>query len=93
MGGRRIGERDCLAGIRLSHADDRVARKSRNDRKSAQVARERDVSIGLRRTLLTQAERLQHLAGDGWRKWLVRLQRKSWKRKPAAKALRNRAGK
>jgi hypothetical protein len=30
----------------------------------AQVVRERDVSVGLRRTLVTQAERLQLLANE-----------------------------
>jgi hypothetical protein len=47
---------------RLGHADERIARRASTIANLAQVVRERDVSIGLRQTLLTQAERLQHLA-------------------------------
>ncbi len=51
---------DVLA--RLGHPDERIARRAGTIANLAQVIRERDVSIGLRQTLLTQAERLEHLA-------------------------------
>ena len=47
---------------RLSHPDERIARRAATIANLAQVVRERDVSPGLRQTLLTQAERLQNLA-------------------------------
>lgn len=47
---------------RLGHSDERIARRAGTIANLAQVVRERDVSIGLRQTLLTQADRLQHLA-------------------------------
>lgn len=47
---------------RLGHPDERIARRAATIADLAKVIRERDVSIGLRQTLLTQAERLQHLA-------------------------------
>jgi hypothetical protein len=47
---------------RLAHADERIARRAGTIANLAQVIRERDVSVGLRQTLVTQAERLQHLA-------------------------------
>jgi hypothetical protein len=47
---------------RLGHSDERIARRAGTIANLAQVIRERDVSIGLRQTLLTQAERLEHLA-------------------------------
>lgn len=50
---------------RLGHADERIARRAGTMADLARVIKERDVSIGLRQTLLTQAERLKHLA---WRR-------------------------
>lgn len=47
---------------RLVHADERIARRAGTIANLAQVIRERDVSVGLRQTLVTQAERLKHLA-------------------------------
>jgi hypothetical protein len=47
---------------RLAHADERIARRAGTIANLAQVIRERDVSVGLRQTLVTQAERLEHLA-------------------------------
>ncbi|MEX1195571.1 MAG: GIY-YIG nuclease family protein [Dehalococcoidia bacterium] len=49
---------------RLAHADERIARRAGTIANLAQVIRERDVSIGLRRTLVTQAERLLRLASQ-----------------------------
>lgn len=49
-------------GERLGHPDERIARRAGTIANLAQVIRERDVSMGLRQTLLTQAERLRHLA-------------------------------
>jgi hypothetical protein len=47
---------------RRKHSDIRIARRASTIAKLAQVISERDVSPGLRRTLLTQARRLEHLA-------------------------------
>jgi hypothetical protein len=47
---------------RLNHPDERIARRAATIANLAQVIRERDVSAGLRRTLLTQAERLQRVS-------------------------------
>lgn len=47
---------------RLGHADERIARRASTIADLAKVIRERDVSPGLRQTLVTQAERLEHLA-------------------------------
>ncbi len=47
---------------RLGHSDERIARRSATIANLAQVIKERDVSLGLRVTLVTQAERLQLLA-------------------------------
>jgi hypothetical protein len=47
---------------RLGHADERIARRAATIANLAQVVRERDVSVGLRGTLVTQAERLELLA-------------------------------
>ncbi len=47
---------------RRKHADIRVARRASTIAKLAQVISERSVQPGLRRTLLTQARRLEHLA-------------------------------
>ena len=47
---------------RLQHPDERIARRASTIANLAQVIKERDVSLGLRGTLLTQAERLQLLA-------------------------------
>ena len=47
---------------RLSHPDLRVARRAATVASLARIVAERDVSKGLRRTLLTQTRRLEHLA-------------------------------
>lgn len=47
---------------RLGHSDERIARRAATIANLAQVIRERDVSLGLRRTLDTQARRLELLA-------------------------------
>jgi hypothetical protein len=47
---------------RLYHPDERLARRASTISALAQIVKERDVSIGLRRTLVTQAERLHRLA-------------------------------
>src|SRR5690606_19315033 len=44
------------------HPDIRIARRARTVAELARVISERDVSPGLRRTLLTQARRLERLA-------------------------------
>lgn len=44
------------------HPDIRMARRAMTVANLARVISERDVSLGLRRTLLTQTQRLQHLA-------------------------------
>lgn len=53
------------------HSDVRIARRASTIAALAKVISERDVSTGLRRTLLTQARRLERLAGErladvGW---------------------------
>lgn len=48
--------------LRLGHSDERIARRAATIANLAQVVRERDVSSGLRQTLVTQAERLELLA-------------------------------
>lgn len=52
---------DSIFQIR-SHPDIRIARRASTIARLAQVISERDVSLGLRRTLLTQARRLERLA-------------------------------
>lgn len=47
---------------RLNHPDERIARRASTIANLSQVIRERDVSIGLRKTLVTQADRLRLLA-------------------------------
>lgn len=47
---------------RLEHKDERIARRASTIANLAQVVKERDVSIGLRQTLVTQARRLELLA-------------------------------
>ncbi len=47
---------------RTGHSDERIARRAATTANLAQVVRERDVSLGLRRTLVTQARRLELLA-------------------------------
>ena len=54
---------DDLYKIR-KHPDTRIARRSSTVANLARVISERDVSVGLRRTLLTQARRLERLAGQ-----------------------------
>lgn len=47
---------------RLYHPDERIARRASTIAALAQIVKERDVSLGLRRTLVTQAGRLLRLA-------------------------------
>jgi len=47
---------------RLGHPDERISRRALTIAGLAQVIKERDVSLGLRETLVTQAERLEFLA-------------------------------
>lgn len=47
-----------------NHPDVRIARRANTIARLAQVISERDVSAGLRRTLVTQARRLEKLASD-----------------------------
>lgn len=47
---------------RLYHPDERISRRASTIAALAQVVKERDVSLGLRRTLVTQAKRLFELA-------------------------------
>jgi hypothetical protein len=54
---------DDLFEARL-HPDVRIARRASTIARLAQVISERDVSAGLRRTLLTQARRLEKLAAE-----------------------------
>ncbi len=52
-----------------SHPDVRLARRTQTIARLAQVISERNVSVGLRRALLVQAQRLEHLAKvqlDAW---------------------------
>jgi hypothetical protein len=59
---RRIVPEDIK--LRLGHADERIARRAATIANLAQVVKERDVSLGLRRTLVTQADRLKLLASS-----------------------------
>lgn len=47
---------------RLGHPDERIARRALKISELAGVIRQRDVSVGLRNTLVTQAARLHHLS-------------------------------
>jgi hypothetical protein len=47
---------------RLGHKDERISRRASTIANLAQVVKERDVSIGLRQTLVTQARRLELLS-------------------------------
>jgi hypothetical protein len=47
---------------RLYHADERIARRASTIASLALIIKERDVSLGLRKTLVTQADRLHRLA-------------------------------
>jgi hypothetical protein len=47
---------------RLMHRDERIARRAETIADLARVIKERNVSVGLRQTLLTQARRLERLA-------------------------------
>lgn len=49
---------------RLGHADLRIARRAATIANLSAVIRERDVSLGLRQTLVVQAQRLERLARD-----------------------------
>jgi hypothetical protein len=50
--------------VARKHPDVRIARRAATIANLARVISERDVSKGLRRTLLTQARRLEKLAAD-----------------------------
>lgn len=50
------------SSARLYHPDERIARRASTIAALASIVKERDVSMGLRKTLVTQAERLQRLA-------------------------------
>lgn len=51
------------------HADVRIARRAQTISRLAQVISERQVNVGLRRTLVTQARRLEFLAGEQLSAW------------------------
>jgi GIY-YIG catalytic domain len=51
------------------HADVRIARRAQTIARLAQVISERQVSVGLRRSLLVQAQRLEFLAGQQLSAW------------------------
>jgi GIY-YIG catalytic domain len=51
------------------HADVRIARRAQTIARLAQVISERQVSVGLRRSLLVQAQRLEFLAGKQLSAW------------------------
>jgi GIY-YIG catalytic domain len=51
------------------HADVRIARRAQTISRLAQVISERQVSVGLRRSLLVQAQRLEFLADEQLRAW------------------------
>ena len=53
---------DEMTTANRKHADVRIARRAGTIASLAKVISERDVSVGLRRTLLTQARRLERLA-------------------------------
>ncbi len=50
-----------------SHPDIRIARRAATLARLALIISEREVSTGLRKTLLTQAKRLQWLAGERYK--------------------------
>lgn len=66
-----IRERIVPAGVYepRSHPDIRIARRASTIAKLAQVVSEREVSAGLRRTLLTQAKRLEALASKRYQEF------------------------
>jgi hypothetical protein len=51
------------------HADVRIARRAQTIARLAQVISERQVSVGLRRSLLVQAQRLEFLASEQLTAW------------------------
>jgi hypothetical protein len=51
------------------HADVRIARRAQTISRLAQVISERQVNVGLRRTLVTQAKRLEFLADEQLSAW------------------------
>ena len=59
---------DNVLAIR-GHSDVRLARRAQTISRLAQIIAERQVSVGLRLTLLTQARRLTHLAGQQFSSW------------------------
>lgn len=52
-----------------AHPDVRIARRAQTISRLAQVISERQVNVGLRHTLLTQAKRLEHLANQQLLAW------------------------
>lgn len=52
-----------------AHPDVRIARRAQTISRLAQVISERQVNVGLRHTLATQARRLEHLAGQQLLAW------------------------
>lgn len=52
-----------------SHPDVRIARRAQTISRLAQVISERQVNVGLRHTLVTQAKRLEHLANEQLLAW------------------------
>lgn len=59
---------DEVRAIR-GHADVRIARRAQTISRLAQVISERQVNLGLRHTLVTQARRLEHLANKQFQAW------------------------
>ncbi len=59
---------DEVRAIR-GHADVRIARRAQTISRLAQVISERQVNLGLRQTLVTQAKRLEHLANQQFVAW------------------------
>jgi hypothetical protein len=59
---------DEVRAIR-GHADVRIARRAQTISRLAQVISERQVNLGLRQTLVTQARRLEHLAHLQFQAW------------------------
>ena len=52
-----------------AHPDVRIARRAQTISRLAQVISERQVNVGLRHTLVTQAKRLEHLASEQLSAW------------------------
>ena len=59
---------DEIRAIR-GHPDVRISRRAQTISRLAQVISERQVNLGLRHTLVTQARRLEHLANQQFQAW------------------------